>query len=691
MPAANERPFHSRIFRIYLEYLRVRLHWGEVRIEEFLKSIETSRERLEDESSWFDVEFADRFYYRLREVTEDSELAYHAGLFVNQKALSPIFHQMLRGLMNISFLYRLIAKFSSYYSKAAHFHVISVDNGAAQLEVTNSAGFRERPYMCENRRGILSGLPTIFGLPAAEIHEPECQHRGGVKCRYQLKWQASEKWILIARDCAIVLSIAGLIGKFTLWALGLNALIMGALVLSALEFRKRYTLHREELLAQNEALDETLRQLERKNHELALVNQVAQLTHSLTNPDDLAKTLVRSVCEILNYDRAILLLVDPAKQVLNVGAFYGFDSKLQEMLSQAEFNIRSENSDGFFIRVVNTNSPILISDVEAQLTKLSVRSQKFAKILGSKSFVAVPLTNEIKEVIGVLSVDNVRFDKTIRITDQDLLMTLAEHLGIALHNTKILRQLEDNLKATEQVLDQQKILRQTFQKFVPSDLAEELTKVSSKELYQQRISQVRNRPAAILFLDIFSFSKIAEALRPEDVVDLLNTAFEILEPVVSKYQGFVDKFTGDGLIAIFENSESCVRICECAIEIMNSLSTVNQRLAAKGYPAIQIGIGMNYGDVILGNIGSSDRLNFTVIGEAVNLASRLESHTRVLGPNTICASASIRARAGDLLTWEELGQIQVKGYAESPHAFRLKVGSTNERHVHSATPRHSLN
>jgi class 3 adenylate cyclase len=667
----NEKLFHSRIFRIYLEYLRISLGWTERRIDSFLEEIGITRERLEDESSWFDVEFADDFYLRLRDLTGDADLAYHAGIFIHRKTASPIFHQLLRGLLDVTFVYRLVAKFSAYFSKAAQFSVVSVGTNSAQIDVVPVKGFEERPYMCENRRGMLSGVPLVFGLEAAQILESECIHRGGHKCTYSLKWQRTSQFVPIIRNHSAAVVFGILTGQWFGPVTGISVFFLGAFLAGLVFLEKKFSEQKQELLNQYEALDQTLREIERKNRQLELVNHIAQLTHSRTSPRQLSETVVRNVCEILNYDRSILLSVEPHRQVLLVSAHFGFDQQMKELLEQAEFNIRSDNSEGFFVRVVNTNAPVLISDVPAHLTKLSPRSQKFAKILGSQSFVAVPLTDENKEVVGVLSVDNVHSARKIDITDQDLLMTLSDHLGIALHNSKLMGQLEENLERTKTFSEQQRLLREAFQKFVPTDVVTDLSGVSSSELFKRHLAQVKNRFASILFLDVFNFSKLAEKMRPEDIVDLLNTAFEIFEPIISRHRGFVDKFTGDGLMAIFEDSESSVGVCLAARALIESMQEVNEKLTAKSYPEIAIGIGINFGPVILGNIGSPERLNFTVIGEAVNLASRLESHTRTMGPNTICASPGIRSRAGELISWKDLGAIHIKGYPEPLQAFEL--------------------
>lgn len=672
----NEKLFHSRIFRIYLEYLISELKWTGSRIDEFLAKAGVSKDRINDDTTWFDAEFADKFYQTLLEMTGDSQLAYRAGHFVHRESFSPVMHGLIRGLVDVSLVYRLITRFSGHFSKASSFKNISVSGTSAHIESIPKEGFLERPYMCENRRGMLEGIPRIFGLPEASITETECFHKGGTKCSYHLKWEQRSKWIPIFRVAVLSVLLSYLSAVALGWKLGglTGAFsIMGGVLLL---LRKRLVEQKEELLNHNEMLDQMIRKLERKNQELTLVSQIAQLTHSLARPEDLALTLVRNVCQLLNYDRSILLLIDTEKNVLQVKAHHGFSEDLADLLSHTQFSIRADNASGFFIRVVNTKEPLLISDVLGQVDKLSPRSQAFAKKLGTRSFVAVPLMDEQQNVLGVLGVDNTDTGKILSIADQDLLMTLAEHLGIALHNARLLGQLETHLRKVERSSEQQKLLVEAFKKFVPSDLAIEISSSTSTQDFERKIAQVKKRSVSVLFLDVVGFSKAAEGLPPEEVVEILNTALAIWEPIVREYGGFVDKFTGDGFMAIFEEGEYCRRACHSALALVGSMPQVGEALKLKGYQPIEVGIGINFGPAIIGNVGSRDRLNFTVMGEVVNLASRLESYTRKLGSNTICVSAAVRSRIEEGLKWVDLGQIQIKGYSEAVHAFQLLTHST---------------
>ncbi len=667
----GEKLFHSRIFRIYLEYLRIKLFWSETDILQFLNEIGVDLDRIMDDSTWFDAEFADRFYDSLSKRTRDPDLAYEAGRFIHQEAFSPLMHGLIRGLVDVGMVYRLITRFSSHFTKATHFNNIRVSGRSASVDAISLGAFQERAYMCENRRGMLAGVPLIFGLPSAEIEETECMHRGGKKCSYHLKWQEQSSLIDVVRFSFLTITLFTCVTCISNWKFGFLAAFSTLTAGTMVVVRKRLNHQRDELLNHNQMLDQVIKKLEQKNQELALVSQVAQMTHSLTSPEILFQTVVKNVCEKLNYDRAVLLLADLERQVLRVVAHFGFTAELQDLLTQTEFTIRQDNSAGFFIRVINTKAPVLISDVSKELPLLSTRSQAFAKKLQTQSFVAVPLRDQEENVLGVLSVDNIDRSKKLGISDQDLLMTLSEHLGIAIHNANMVEELENNLVKLKQTTEQQKNLIHAFQKFVPHEVSADLIHAKHAEDFNRRLAQVRKRAVSILFLDIVGFSRLAEGIPSESVVELLNIAFRYWEPVVSRHGGFVDKFTGDGLLAIFETGENTMKVCLCAQALIESLSDINSSLQKVGYDSISVGIGINFGSAILGTVGSENRVNFTVMGDAVNLASRLQSHTRTLGSNTICTSASVRSRAGEQFRWQDLGRIHLKGFSEGTHAFKL--------------------
>lgn len=178
----------------------------------------------------------------------------------------------------------------------------------------------------------------------------------------------------------------------------------------------------------------------------------------------------------------------------------------------------------------------------------------------------------------------------------------------------------------------------------------------------------------ILFADIRNFTSYSEENTPEDVIDFLNAYFNDMISVIFKYNGTLDKIIGDGLMAIFgapfpseQDAENAVRT---ALDMQKKLRTFNELREMSGQQKIKIGIGIHTGEVILGNIGSHQRLDFTVIGDAVNTASRLEGLTKNKDAEIII-SAATRSLLPKTFSVESLGSEMVKGKKEAVEIFSV--------------------
>lgn len=176
--------------------------------------------------------------------------------------------------------------------------------------------------------------------------------------------------------------------------------------------------------------------------------------------------------------------------------------------------------------------------------------------------------------------------------------------------------------------------------------------------------------AVILFTDIRSFTTITESIPPEKVVNLLNIHFSRMVTAISDNQGFVDKFIGDAMMAVFD-SELCEQnhrlfAFHAIQQILEGMNATNNQMREMGLPEIKIGLGISCGDVIRGNIGSPDRKELTVIGDPVNIASRLESMTKEIGHTVVATRNSFDLDLHSIpgLDIFESNPIRVKGKAE---------------------------
>ena len=181
-------------------------------------------------------------------------------------------------------------------------------------------------------------------------------------------------------------------------------------------------------------------------------------------------------------------------------------------------------------------------------------------------------------------------------------------------------------------------------------------------------------PVTVLFSDIRSFTTISERMNAQELVSLLNEYFTEMVAIIIAEDGVVDKYIGDAIMAVFgapvPKPDDAVRAVRAAVRMRAGLATLNERLVARGLPALQTGIGIHTGDVVAGNIGSEARMEYTVIGDAVNLASRLESSTKELGA-PVLISEDTYLLVQERFETRPIRQITVKGRVQPVMTYEV--------------------
>jgi len=206
-----------------------------------------------------------------------------------------------------------------------------------------------------------------------------------------------------------------------------------------------------------------------------------------------------------------------------------------------------------------------------------------------------------------------------------------------------------------------RLLRQICGRYLsPEVVAELIENPASLELGGEK------RRVTILMTDLRGFTAVCERLEPEQVVRMLNAYFEVMVEIIGRYQGTIIEIVGDALLVLFgapqHLPDRAQRAVACAIELQNAMARVNTRNRAAGLPELEMGIGLNDAEVIVGNIGTPRRSKYAAVGSGVNLASRIESYT--VG-GQILASESVREAAGEVLRVDGQREVYPKG-AEAP-------------------------
>ena len=213
--------------------------------------------------------------------------------------------------------------------------------------------------------------------------------------------------------------------------------------------------------------------------------------------------------------------------------------------------------------------------------------------------------------------------------------------------------------------DQQKEL---VRRFATSEVAQDMQQ-SGFSLGGKRVF------ASVMFSDIRGFTSLVESQSPEETIELLNTYYTLMFDAISGHGGVVNQMVGDGLMAIFGAPlplpEHCARAVEAAQEMIELIGMFNQERLATGKAEIQIGIGIATGDMVAGYTGTQQRATYTCIGDTVNLAARLEAHTKE-AKRAILIDEATRAGLDPRARLDALGAVQFKGKAEAVDVYAVR-------------------
>jgi adenylate cyclase len=223
-------------------------------------------------------------------------------------------------------------------------------------------------------------------------------------------------------------------------------------------------------------------------------------------------------------------------------------------------------------------------------------------------------------------------------------------------------------------ISDEKRLKSTMYRYMTQELAEELLKLDDAKLGGDR------KEVSILFSDIRSYTSLTESLEAEEVVSMLNEYFESMVEAIFKYKGTLDKYIGDAIMAVFGSplplADHAWRAVQTSIEMRQRLKEFNKRREGDNKIPIRIGIGINSDSVISGNIGSSKRMEFTAIGDGVNLGSRLEGASKLYGCDIVISQYTFQP-CEDLIWHRELDCIRVKGKNEPVKIYEV-IGLRSE-------------
>ncbi len=264
-------------------------------------------------------------------------------------------------------------------------------------------------------------------------------------------------------------------------------------------------------------------------------------------------------------------------------------------------------------------------------------------------------------IMGLAILCGVHFSRTVSRPIERLSMEMQR-----VRNFDLLGELKLNshVREIQQMLDAFRAMRQglhAFGRYVPTYLVKELVADG-----REPIPGGEERIMTIFFSDIANFTTISQSIPPSELMVDLSSYFDILSSIIAKYGGVVDKYIGDGALAFWnaphDNPEHALQACRAAIACQKGIAELNVRREADGKPSFHTRVGIHSDKVVVGNLGGVDRLNYTVIGDGVNVASRMEGANKNLGTQIIISAATLALLPADhRLTLQDMGEITLRG------------------------------
>ena len=387
---------------------------------------------------------------------------------------------------------------------------------------------------------------------------------------------------------------------------------------------------------------ERLSSLEHENQLLTLLYQVSRALGELATVDEVVERVLELVLQIEGAERGYAMLLSEKGDLMPAVIRY----RQEQDVSKAPQMILSQS----IIRsVLDGGEPLLVQDARAD--ERFVASQSIA-LSGMQSGMCAPLRTQEK-TFGLLYVDNLNKRGMFTQEDLNVFAVIASQAGLAI----------DHVRARKEVA-QQIIHRTALERFLSPGIAKKV----AAEASELKVGG-ENQKITVLFADIRGFTSLAEAMRPEDVVELLNQFFQAMSDVIFDHGGTLDKYLGDGLMALFgapfAAENDALRAVQAAIRMQATLAELNR--TSERAP-LQIGIGINTGPAIVGFMGTSRRLDYTALGDTVNTASRL---TAAAEPGQVLVSAATHEELHGTMNPRMLPPIRVKGKAAPLKVFEI--------------------
>jgi len=377
--------------------------------------------------------------------------------------------------------------------------------------------------------------------------------------------------------------------------------------------------------------------LERTNKVLYVLYEISRQLNSIHDFSELLNRIMDLVFVVIDADYGFLILTGERDREELIPVVV----KSREDQASEQESLKASRT--IINRVIRDGVALLTSNA---MTDSRLDHAKSLMLRQIRSAICVPLWRKDK-IIGVIQLDSVRLDNQFTQGDLELLKAIGSQMAMVIEQASL----------NEQIREEERI-RNRLERFHSPQVINMILKGGQETL--DDMMEPKDTTATILFADINGFTALAERMPPREANRFLNDFFSRMTDILFKYDGTLDKYIGDGLMAVFgapmEREDDAERAIRAAQEMMQALGAMMAGMPEERKFSIRMGI--NTGKVVAGNIGSPMRMDYTVIGDAVNTASRLES---IAQPNQILIGEETYGRVQGKFKIRSVGPRKVKG------------------------------
>ncbi len=664
-PGLTEKHFSVQVLTPYL--LQAQEMIGEPKVKAILASLGLPASYFKVQSNWVSVAFFDRFIQKFKAFGSVEDLQLLAGRRAMRKEVLGITYYFLKHFISFEATLKAIGRVAMWFNTTRTYELQHLKPGHCyvQIGVKNRALLPQDLSACLNWIGNFEGVIQLKTGRAGEVKKIACALKGDAACIYELIW---ERTFDLPRFLA--LSLPFLLSGLTLavllaglwrhpgalssgsggWLPNLLLLVLnGCFLVYYYQFTtlsKAFEVYHQESDDRYVDLQQSKAILEKNFREATLLETLAREVQVSGQLNQTLNSTVRAICEKFGFSRSFIMLAERSKNILRTHAVAG-DQENAELIWNFVVDVAKPRDNPLVLSSVYfTSQPLLITDLNEQAFQFNPESLLLIKTLKTNGFVIVAIPSA-KQNWGVIVADKASTLVPVNESDLTMLKRVAQHLGIALD------------KKAE--LEQEEKLRTIFQKYVPSRV------VGGVMNGEEPVLGGQLKTISVVFMDLRGYTHLSSIYPPEIILDVLNKFFSLVAELAEAHQGNIDKFFGDGVLitwgTVLLDPEHVAHALACALALLGKMAELNASLKAVNLPEIDVGIGINSGEALVGNIGSAKRMEFTAIGATVNLAFRLEAlvkdyDSQVVVSDTVFKALNLQSKPE---TWRPIEQVAVRG------------------------------